>query len=89
MPQETEALQTLFEYDAAQEEIPWVRLYEIKNYTHFSHKWHIRAEIECQTCHGDIGQSVQATRHMDYDMDWCVSCHTEQEAALDCLVCHK
>ena len=89
MPQDAEAVQRLLAYEEAREEVPWVRLYEIKDYTYFSHKWHVRADLACQTCHGDIGQSVQAVRHMEYDMNWCVSCHEEQEAPVDCVVCHK
>jgi hypothetical protein len=82
-------LDRLFEFASSGQEIPWVRLYELPQYTHFNHKWHIQAEVECQTCHGDIGTSDRATRHMVYDMDWCLSCHESQEASVDCVTCHK
>lgn len=82
-------LDRIFEFADAGEEIPWVRLYELPQYAHFNHKWHIQAEIDCQTCHGDIGTSDRATRHMVYDMDWCLSCHESQEASVDCVTCHK
>lgn len=83
------SIQLIFEFDEAGEEVPWVRLYEIPKYAHFSHKWHVRAEVECQTCHGDIGMSDRAVRHMEYDMDWCLGCHEEREASVDCVTCHK
>lgn len=89
MPQDAEAVQKIFQYEDANEEIPWVRLYTIKNYAHFSHKWHIRAEISCETCHGDIGHSERAVRQVEYSMDWCLSCHEERDAPVDCVVCHK
>ncbi|MAG72223.1 MAG: menaquinol oxidoreductase [Acidobacteria bacterium] len=81
-------LDLLVEFSEAGDEIPWVRLYELPDYTHFNHRWHIEAEIDCATCHGDIGASDRATRHMVYDMDWCMTCHEEQEASVDCLTCH-
>ena len=81
-------LDRIFEFAEAGLDIPWVRLYELPPYTHFNHKWHIRAGVECQTCHGDIGTSDRATRHMVYDMDWCLTCHEDQQASVDCITCH-
>ncbi len=89
MEGEDPEMQKIFEYEDAGNEIPWVRLYEIPQFTHFSHKWHIRADVGCQECHGDIGQSDRAVRHMVYDMDWCVTCHEAREASVDCVLCHK
>lgn len=89
METENSEIQKIFSYADVGAEIPWVRLYEVPQFTYFSHKWHIRSEISCAECHGDIGQSDQAVRHMVYDMDWCVSCHEERGASIDCMVCHK
>ena len=89
METENSEIQKIFSYADVGAEIPWVRLYEVPQFTYFSHKWHIRSEISCAECHGDIGQSDQAVRHMVYDMDWCVSCHEERGASVDCMVCHK
>ena len=85
----TADLEKIFEFADAGTEIPWVRLYELPKYTHFSHKWHVRAELECQTCHGEIGTSDRAVQHMVYNMDWCLTCHEEQAASVDCVTCHK
>jgi hypothetical protein len=49
----------------------------------------VRAELECQTCHGEIGTSDRAVQHMVYNMDWCLTCHEEQAASVDCVRCHK
>jgi len=89
MPQDDPRIQRLFEYVNEGEQIPWVRLYEVPQYVHFSHKWHVRAGVECSTCHGDIGESEIAVRHMTYEMDWCVTCHEEQDAPIDCVTCHQ
>jgi hypothetical protein len=54
----------------------------------FNHAPHIRAKVECTTCHGPIPQGTVAERHVDMDMGFCVNCHTERKASIDCLTCH-
>ena len=44
----------LAEYAAKREPIPWTRVYKLPEFTHFTHKAHIRAELACQTCHGPV-----------------------------------
>jgi mono/diheme cytochrome c family protein len=34
--------------------IPWVRVFKVPEFTHFPHKPHVRAGVECQRCHGPI-----------------------------------
>ena len=89
MSQESEATQKLMEYVDAEEVIPWVRLYQLPQYTYFPHKWHVRAGIECGECHGSIGQSMTAVRHRVLDMQWCLDCHEPRQASVDCVTCHK
>jgi len=36
------------------EPIPWVRVFKVPEFTYFPHKPHVRAKVECQTCHGPI-----------------------------------
>ncbi len=89
MPQESEAASQLMEYVERDEPIPWVRLYHLPQYSYFPHKWHVRAGIECATCHADIGESMVASRHRDLEMDWCLGCHEKEGAPVDCVTCHK
>lgn len=89
MPQEAPEIQKLMGYVERDEAIPWVRLYQVPQYTYFPHKWHIRAEIACEQCHGDIGTSVSAVRHVEIKMAWCIDCHEQNQAPVDCLTCHK
>ena len=89
MSQESEATQKLMEYVDAEEVIPWVRLYQLPQYTYFPHKWHVRAGIECGECHGSIGESMTAVRHRVLDMQWCLDCHEPRQASVDCVTCHK
>lgn len=56
---------------------------------HFDHGAHARVEIGCEVCHGDVGQMTLAQRVIDTaNMGWCVQCHTDNGASIDCLTCH-
>ena len=89
MPQDDPEIQKLMGYIEREEQIPWVRLYQVPQYTYFTHKWHVRADLSCDECHGDIGNSVRAVRHINIEMAWCLDCHEQRQAPVDCLTCHK
>jgi hypothetical protein len=54
----------------------------------FNHAPHIRAKVECATCHGNIAEQTIAQRNVDLNMGFCVNCHRENKAPDDCLTCH-
>lgn len=89
MEQNTPETRKLMEYVEKEEQIPWVRLFKLPQYNYFPHKWHVRAGLACKECHGDIGETLVAVRHIDLEMSWCVSCHEEKGAPVDCVTCHK
>jgi len=37
-----------------QEPIPWVRIFKVPEHAQFTHKQHVQAGVQCQTCHGRI-----------------------------------
>jgi hypothetical protein len=71
-------------------EIPWQRVYGFTHEAHvrFNHAPHIRANVDCATCHGDLSKQTVAERVVDHNMGFCVNCHTEKKASNDCLTCH-
>jgi hypothetical protein len=71
-------------------DLAWQRVYGYPAQSHvrFNHEPHIRNGIECATCHGDIAAGTVATRNVDLTMGFCVSCHKERQASIDCLTCH-
>ncbi len=71
--------------------IPWNRVYRIpvRNHVYFSHKRHVRAGVECRTCHGNVEVMPVIKRQRELQMGWCVSCHRANNAPDDCLTCHK
>jgi hypothetical protein len=72
------------------EDIPWQRVYGFTDEDHvrFDHGSHIRAEVQCSTCHGDVAQMTVAERVVEHTMGFCVNCHRQNNASNDCLTCH-
>ena len=72
------------------EDFVWHRVYgyPLAAHVRFNHAPHVRAKVECTTCHGDIAGGTVAQRNVDLDMGFCVNCHNERKASIDCLTCH-
>lgn len=77
-------------YQKKGEQIPWRRVYWFYQSAHvkFRHGPHIRAGVDCVTCHGDMKQATVAVRKKGLDMKFCVSCHRTHKVSTDCTVCH-
>jgi len=71
-------------------EIPWQRVYGFTREAHvrFNHAPHIRASVDCATCHGDLAKQTVAERAVEHNMGFCVNCHKQKNASNDCLTCH-
>ena len=71
-------------------DLAWQRVYGYPQAAHvkFNHAPHIRANVECSTCHGDIAHQTVAQRNVTLGMGDCVTCHREKKAPNDCLTCH-
>jgi cytochrome c7-like protein len=71
-------------------EIPWQRVYGFTHeaHVHFNHAPHVRANVDCATCHGDVANQTVAERVVDHNMGFCVNCHNQKHASNDCLTCH-
>jgi len=71
-------------------EIPWQRVYGFTREAHvrFNHAPHIRASVDCATCHGDLAKQTVAERVVNHSMGFCVNCHKQKSASNDCLTCH-
>jgi hypothetical protein len=71
-------------------DLNWSRVYGYVPEAHvrFDHAPHIRAKVECSTCHGNVAEQTVAERSVDLDMGFCVTCHRQNNASIDCLTCH-
>ncbi|HEX5133550.1 MAG TPA: cytochrome c3 family protein [Candidatus Krumholzibacteria bacterium] len=88
---ETAGIQKLTEYWNNKEPVPWNRVHRIRirNYVYFSHKRHVAKGVACEQCHGQLAAMPQVRQVSSLKMGWCVSCHTDNGAPTDCLICHR
>lgn len=80
-------------------QIPWVRLFDLRDDLIYTHKPHIQKGLACQTCHGDIGSMARITQGFGAEgvngprgrelMGRCLSCHQARGVSTDCVTCHK
>ena len=47
-------VQKLHGYWERKEPIPWVRIFKVPEHAQFTHRQHVQAGVQCQTCHGRI-----------------------------------
>lgn len=92
---EKPGVKQLFEYWEKKEPIPWARVYYLPQFVQFNHKSHIRAEVDCQTCHGPVQEMDVVSLNQDLVMNWCIGCHRNTDgaaklasASTDCTTCH-
>jgi hypothetical protein len=83
-------IQKVADYQKRGIDIPWQRVYGYTHEAHvrFNHAPHIRAGVDCSTCHGDVATQTVALRVVDLNMGFCVTCHRTKQASNDCLTCH-
>jgi hypothetical protein len=83
-------IQQVADYSKRGVDIAWQRVYGYAQESHvrFNHAPHIRAKVECSTCHGRIDQQTVAERNVDLNMGFCVDCHRVRQAANECITCH-
>lgn len=70
-------------------EIPWVNVHVMPAHVNFNHKRHVKAGVNCQECHGQVPNMPIVERVSSMKMGWCVDCHRQRGASIDCYTCHK
>ncbi len=82
------AIKKLMGFWESREPIPWVRVYTLPDFVYFPHMMHIRAGVDCTTCHGKVAAMERITRKTKLEMGWCLNCHRQHKASIDCWTCH-
>jgi class III cytochrome C family protein len=54
---------------------------KLPNWVFWSHRTHLEANLECESCHDSVATITT--------MGGCVSCHQKNSAPTGCLVCHE
>jgi hypothetical protein len=76
------------------EQIQWVHVTRLPDYVKFNHKRHVKAGVQCETCHGPIKDMAVVYQYSSLKMGWCVGCHrlhlndAQFPTTMDCLICH-
>ena len=86
---DSESIQKLKAFVDRGEPIPWQRVYQINEGITWSHRNHLDAGLQCETCHGDVRNLDVMTEITAVSaMATCISCHDAHEAESGCQTCH-
>jgi len=68
---------------------PWRKVFLLPEHVLFNHKRHIKKEIACESCHGEV-RTMDRLKGERFKMGFCIECHREKKAPLDCWIsCHS
>lgn len=71
-------IQKIYKAIENDEPIQWVRVHNLPDLSYFNHSQHVTvAGIECETCHGEIGEMEVVQQVSLLTMGWCIACHRE------------
>lgn len=72
---ETDLIKPLAASSDADSVIKWKRVYRLPDYVHFSHRVHLRAGVDCSSCHGEVEKLDSMKQQRTLTMKWCLDCH--------------
>ena len=81
-------IQKVLTFWDAEQPIPWLRVHDLPDHVRFTHKRHVRAGVDCAECHGNVASMELTVQVESLKMGWCVTCHQQRDASIDCLTCH-
>jgi hypothetical protein len=55
--------------------VHWNRVHKLPDHVFFSHQWHVKAGVDCRTCHGQVEHMDVVHQHATLAMGWCLDCH--------------
>ena len=55
--------------------VHWNRVHKLPDHVYFSHQWHVKAGVACQTCHGQVENMAVVHQEATLTMGWCLDCH--------------
>lgn len=68
--------------------VEWEPVHHLPEHAHFPHDRHIKAGVGCQNCHGQVNKMDVVEKVSSLKMGFCISCHRDNGANIDCGVCH-
>lgn len=83
------AIQKMKETIEQGDSFAWIKIHDLPDFVRFSHKRHIAKGIACETCHGKVEGMQKVSQVEKLNMGFCVNCHREKKAPLECDTCHQ
>lgn len=81
-------IKKLAEYFEKKEPIPWEPVNHLPEHVRFTHERHVKAGVGCQNCHGQVQKMDVVEKVSSLKMGFCVTCHRDKGASIDCATCH-
>jgi hypothetical protein len=75
-------------YDRRRQGIPWVRVSRVPDFVHFSHQAHLARGFDCSRCLGNVKAMDRIRMVHKFDMNFCTTCHRQNNGPIDCYTCH-
>ena len=96
IPVQGSELPKLANYVKNGQQIAWVPVAEVPDFVHFTHRPHIAAGLNCETCHGNVAKMTVYQNPQVINMGWCLNCHRQKAQndpvllakLTDCGTCH-
>jgi hypothetical protein len=71
----------------------WEKTHDQPDFVYFTHQPHVTAGVNCESCHGDVGQKTVARPAYRINMGFCLHCHRKQSPQktsrlVSCSTCH-
>ncbi len=68
----------------------WNKVQEkLPDHVFFNHSVHVHKNIDCGVCHGNVREMDRVEQANQFTMGFCVKCHQEKKASIDCYTCHR
>lgn len=85
----TSTLATLNYWSEKKQPIPWIRIFALKDFVFFDHRYHLQNGAKCEDCHGPIStEEVVSDKIGTTKMTTCQPCHVKSGAKTGCTTCH-
>jgi hypothetical protein len=81
-----QVLSALFEKGEAPR---WPHVTRLADFIYFSHRMHVRADVACSACHGEVKDMHTVVPARKLTMGFCLECHTDRKATVECIACHQ
>lgn len=85
---EHEEIRKLRSYSDDVNGVPWVRVYYNPDHVFFPHYRHLQKGVTCQECHAEV-ERVDRLHQVTFYMGFCLDCHRQRQASVECVACHQ